>query len=99
LRTFVDEDKVVYASYDNSNFRIPFFVAVDQAKEKIVICARGSFSCVDWVIDGICTPVEFDVPGVPENLKVSCSVTGSLACGQHTGKLCRIGVIIPIALC
>jgi len=70
VSTFVHEEDLVYASYDNADFCCPFFVALDHSTKTIVIVIRGSFSFVDFLVDFSVTPTPMGIQGLPAEFKV-----------------------------
>ncbi|XP_065203555.1 diacylglycerol lipase-beta [Planococcus citri] len=66
---------ILYASFRNHIFELPFCVLADHKTSSILICIRGSLSMRDIFTDLTATPEKFHVEGLP---------TGSLA---HKGML------------
>lgn len=49
--TGLDQFDLVYADYHNSIFEIPFYVAIDKAKQSVVVAIRGTLSLKDAITD------------------------------------------------
>ncbi|KAL4240298.1 hypothetical protein ACF0H5_001091 [Mactra antiquata] len=60
--TGVHNDDIVFASFHNKIYEIPFFVCIDRLQQKIVIAVRGTLSLKDVITDLTAEydPIEID---------------------------------------
>lgn len=61
----IRSDDVLYASFKNHVFELPFCVLADHATKSIVVSVRGSFSFRDIFTDLTANSDRFDAPGFP----------------------------------
>ncbi|KAL7050484.1 hypothetical protein ACKWTF_004097 [Chironomus riparius] len=66
----VSADDVIYASFKNQVFEIPFCILADHKMKSIVLSIRGSWSLSDIFTDLAAKPEEFVAPGFPDNTYV-----------------------------
>ncbi|XP_065884643.1 diacylglycerol lipase-beta-like [Dysidea avara] len=57
----IDEDQIIYCSFRNDLYCIPFYVAMDYDNEAIVIALRGTLSLHDVITDMIAVEEDIDV--------------------------------------
>lgn len=60
-------DDIVYASFKNHVFELPFCILLDHAKKQIVISVRGSLSFRDVFTDLTADASDFEAHGFPSN--------------------------------
>jgi len=72
----IDEDQIIYCSFRNDLYCIPFYVAMDHDNEAIVIALRGTLSFHDVITDMI---------AVEENIDVAANSEGHMR--AHKGIL------------
>ena len=58
----LDEDDVVYASFDNGLYQSPFLVLLDHAYRSVVVSIRGTLSMGDVITDLIANPQPIVLP-------------------------------------
>ena len=76
----IDEEQIVYCSFRNDLYCIPFYVAMDYDNEAVVVALRGTLSLHDIVTDMVAVEEEIEVDG---NLDSSlCAHKGIL----HTAR-------------
>ncbi|XP_066995653.2 diacylglycerol lipase-beta isoform X2 [Anabrus simplex] len=63
----LSEGEILYASYHNDLFQLPYFVAADHKTRSIVLVIRGSISLRDVFTDLTAGAEFFDAPGIPAN--------------------------------
>jgi len=49
--TKVDEEDLLYASFQNEVFQTPFYVALDHSTQTVVVAIRGTLSLRDAITD------------------------------------------------
>ncbi|XP_047512341.1 diacylglycerol lipase-beta isoform X3 [Pieris napi] len=59
-------DDIIFASFNNSVFELPFCVIVDHERESIVVAIRGSISLSDIFTDFTAGSERFEADGLPE---------------------------------
>lgn len=59
----IDEDQIIYCSFRNDLYCIPFYVAMDHDNEAVVIALRGTLSFHDVITDMIAVEENIDVAG------------------------------------
>ncbi|KAK2160528.1 hypothetical protein LSH36_131g02023 [Paralvinella palmiformis] len=64
--TGINEQDIVYATYYNRIYQIPFFVALDHTEEAVVISIRGTLSLRDAVTDLSADSEPLEAPGVED---------------------------------
>lgn len=65
----INEEQIVYCSFRNDLYCIPFYVAMDYDNEAVVIALRGTLSLHDILTDMVATQEEIDVEvSSPENM-------------------------------
>jgi len=57
----IDEDQIIYCSFRNDLYCIPFYVAMDYDSEAVVIALRGTLSFHDVITDMIAVEEDIDV--------------------------------------
>ena len=67
-QTGLDRDEIIHATYHNKAYEPPYFVAVDRAKQSIIVSIRGTMSVSDALTDLTANPEEFGDPSEPEPL-------------------------------
>ena len=72
----IDEEQIVYCSFRNDLYCIPFYVAMDYDNEAVVIALRGTLSLHDIVTDMV---------AVEEEIEVDVNADGSML--AHKGIL------------
>ena len=66
--TEVDEEDIVYASFENSLFKVPFVVCLDHEMKAVVISFRGTLSFSDVVTDLTANMQPMELPDFPNFL-------------------------------
>lgn len=65
--TGLTDNDIVYATFHNKLFEIPFYVALDHKMKSVVVAIRGSLSLEDVLTDLMAFESEsFSLPGVPD---------------------------------
>lgn len=59
-----------YASFHNSVFQTPFYVAIDHSTKSIVVAVRGTMSLRDAITDLTAEAKPIEGIGIPEGLRV-----------------------------
>ncbi|XP_067045349.1 diacylglycerol lipase-beta-like isoform X1 [Acropora muricata] len=65
LQTQLGDDDLIYCSYQDKIYEVPFYVAVDHLKRAVVVSIRGSMSLQDAMTDLTAQQQEFDIEGTP----------------------------------
>ncbi|XP_053625212.1 diacylglycerol lipase-beta-like isoform X2 [Plodia interpunctella] len=60
-------DDIIFASFNNRVFELPFCVIADHDRESIVVAVRGSISLRDIFTDFTAGSEKFEADGLPEN--------------------------------
>ncbi|KAM3963122.1 diacylglycerol lipase-beta-like [Aphomia sociella] len=60
-------DDIIFASFNNRVFELPFCVIADHERESIVVAVRGSISLRDIFTDFTAGSEKFEADGLPEN--------------------------------
>lgn len=70
LRQFtgLNEEDIIYASFENGLYMVPFIVCLDHEMRSVVIAFRGTFSFVDIVTDLTANTVSMELPDHPDFL-------------------------------
>ncbi|EDV28188.1 uncharacterized protein TRIADDRAFT_53544 [Trichoplax adhaerens] len=63
LQSGFDDEDIIVASYCNDLYELPFFVAYDHCKKKVILAIRGTMSLNDAITDLLAVPAELDIPG------------------------------------
>ncbi|XP_041976956.1 diacylglycerol lipase-beta isoform X1 [Aricia agestis] len=63
----LSSDEVIFASFNNRVFELPFCVIADHEREAIVVAVRGSISLRDIFTDFSAGSEKFEAEGVPED--------------------------------
>jgi sn1-specific diacylglycerol lipase len=58
------EEDIVYASYQNDIYQIPFSIAVDHERKTVVLSVRGTLSIKDVLTDVSVSMVKVRIPGI-----------------------------------
>ncbi|XP_038064401.1 diacylglycerol lipase-beta-like isoform X2 [Patiria miniata] len=61
--TELDTEDIVYISFHNRIYEIPFFVALDHRTQSVVVTIRGSLSFRDALTDATAESIKLDVEG------------------------------------
>ncbi|XP_022092681.1 sn1-specific diacylglycerol lipase beta-like isoform X2 [Acanthaster planci] len=61
--TRLDKEDIVYISFHNRIYEIPFFVALDHQTQSVVVTIRGSLSFRDALTDATAESMKLDVEG------------------------------------
>ncbi|KAL5018349.1 hypothetical protein ScPMuIL_004071 [Solemya velum] len=64
--TGIDQDEIIYASFHNELYEIPFFVAIDREEQAVVVAVRGTLSLQDALTDLTCECENVDGVGQEE---------------------------------
>lgn len=67
--TGLEDSDLWYASFHNSVFQTPFFVAIDHSRQSVVIAVRGTMSLRDAITDLTAEAKVIEAPGIPEGCK------------------------------
>lgn len=65
--TNLTDDNLIYVTFHNNIFEVPFFVAIDHETKNVVIAIRGTLSLHDAITDLTAQCTEVKAPGLPEN--------------------------------
>ncbi|KAG5678518.1 hypothetical protein PVAND_008185 [Polypedilum vanderplanki] len=71
----VESNDIIYASFKNQVFEIPFIILADHSTKSIVVSIRGSWSISDIFTDLAAQAEEFTAAGFPDNTFVHYGVT------------------------
>lgn len=63
----IHNDDVIYASFKNQVFEVPFCILADHSTKSVVLTIRGSWSLSDIFTDLAAAPRPFHAPGMPED--------------------------------
>lgn len=63
LQTCLEDDDLVYCSYQDKIYEVPFYVAVDHKSQSVVVSIRGSLSWQDAMTDLTAQQQDFDIEG------------------------------------
>ncbi|RZF36575.1 hypothetical protein LSTR_LSTR010686 [Laodelphax striatellus] len=77
------EDEIIYVTFRNRLFELPFCVIVDHKTRAIVLCVRGSMSVRDVFTDLTSMPEKIEAEGVPED---AMAHKGMLMCANRLKK-------------
>ncbi|XP_033630126.1 sn1-specific diacylglycerol lipase beta-like isoform X2 [Asterias rubens] len=61
--TGLEEEDIIYISFHNKVFEIPFFVALDHEYQSVVVTIRGSLSFRDALTDATAESIKLDIEG------------------------------------
>ena len=61
--TGLDEDDIIYVSFSNKIYEIPFYVVVDHNMCSVIIAIRGTLSLKDALTDLTADCDTIDIPG------------------------------------
>ncbi|CRL00123.1 CLUMA_CG013403, isoform A [Clunio marinus] len=87
----IHSDDVIYATFKNQVFEIPFCILADHSKHCVVLSIRGSWSMSDIFTDLAAAPAPFHAQGMPENTVAHYGM--SLCCEKILAKLMEDNLI------
>nr|XP_027221263.1 sn1-specific diacylglycerol lipase beta-like isoform X2 [Penaeus vannamei] len=64
--TGLDQESISYITFHNKIYEVPFFVAIDDETEHVVVAIRGTLSLQDAITDLTCQCTEVEGAGLPE---------------------------------
>lgn len=68
--TDIQEEDVVYVSFKNDYYEVPFYIIMDHQTKSYIVAIRGTFSGNDIITDLTAWPVLMNTPGMPETYTV-----------------------------
>lgn len=81
--TGLSDEDLIYVSYHNRVFEVPFFIAVDHQTCSVVVAVRGTLSLTDALTDLTIECVPLDIPDLPPYLAAH---KGMLAGARYVHK-------------
>ena len=76
--TGLDEDDIIYVSFSNKIYEIPFYVVVDHNMCSVIIAIRGTLSLKDALTDLTADCDTIDIPGRYNYGKLRAHVTAPI---------------------
>ncbi|XP_076044730.1 diacylglycerol lipase-beta-like isoform X3 [Oratosquilla oratoria] len=64
--TNLEERNLIYVSFHNSIFQVPFYVAIDDETEHVIVAIRGTLSLQDAITDMTALAAPVEAEGLPE---------------------------------
>ena len=64
--TDLNEADIIYASFENDLYRVPFVVILDHSCEVVVVAIRGTLSIQDIITDMVAAPHQIKLPNQPK---------------------------------
>nr|XP_045609278.1 diacylglycerol lipase-beta-like isoform X2 [Procambarus clarkii] len=64
--TNLTEDNITYITFHNKIYEVPFFVAIDDETQNVVVAIRGTLSLHDAITDLNAQSINIEVEGIPE---------------------------------
>ena len=64
--TSLNEADIIYASFENNLYRVPFVVMLDHSREAVVIAVRGTLSFHDIITDLVAVTHQIELPNQPK---------------------------------
>jgi len=61
---------VIYVSFKNDYYEVPFYIILDHSTKSYVVAIRGTFTGKDIITDLTAWPLPMDVPGLPNSYTV-----------------------------
>lgn len=77
--TGICHNEIVYASFKNDIYEIPFYVVIDKKYQTVVVAIRGTLSLQDVITDLVIERSELDIPGFPK----ACAHNGILQSAKY----------------
>jgi sn1-specific diacylglycerol lipase len=68
--TDIREEDVVYVSFKNDYYELPFYIIIDHQTKSYVLTLRGTYSGQDIITDLTGWPVPMNTPGLPSTFSV-----------------------------
>lgn len=92
----IEEEQIVYCSFRNNLFCIPFYVAIDYDNEAVVIAMRGTLSLHDVVTDMVAVEEEIEGVDVTQDQK-PCAHKGILRTAHWVREVLKDKEILETA--